>query len=113
RQSKKESWARSGERKSSAKPRMGFAMARQRRGSVDIGLLQLDAPIAQILERNGPAGDRAAHEVARRQHLHLAVEIPELGFSLEANVAFEAVHQGCASPHVELRCFTIASAQRR
>ena len=90
--------------------RVGVAEALQRSCGVDIGLLQLDAPIAQLLERNGASGDGAAHEVARRHHLHLAVEIFELGFALEANVAFETVHQGCASPQFEFRRFTIASA---
>ena len=72
---------------------MGFAVAPQRGRRVGIGLLQLDAPIAQLVERNGAAGDGAAHEVARAQHLHFAVEILELGLALEADIAFEAVHQ--------------------
>ena len=70
-----------------------LAEALERSGRVDIGLLQLDAPIAQLLERNGAAGDGAAHEIAGRHHLHLAVEIFELRFALEGDVAFEAIHQ--------------------
>ena len=75
-----------------------LAEALERGRGVDIGLLQLDAPIAELIERDGAAGDGAAHEVAGRQHLHLAVEIFELGFALEAEIAFEAVHQGECSP---------------
>ena len=73
--------------------RVRLAVALQRSRSVDIGLLQLDAPVAQLFEWNGAASHRAAHEVAGRQHLHLAVEIFQPGFALEANIAFEAVHQ--------------------
>ena len=77
----------------SARCGMGFAEALERGGGVDIGLLQLDAPIAELIERDGAAGDGAAHEVAGRHHLHLAVEIFELGFALEADIAFEAIYQ--------------------
>jgi hypothetical protein len=72
---------------------MGIAEALERGRRVDIGLLQLDAPIAKLVERDGAAGHRAAHEVAGREHLHLAVEIFELGLALEADIAFETVHQ--------------------
>src|SRR6478672_9902523 len=51
---------------------MGLAVALERGRGVDIGLLQLDAPIAQLLERDRTPGDGAAHEIAGRYHLHLA-----------------------------------------
>src|SRR6476620_3688842 len=73
---------------------VSLAIALERGSGIDIGLLQLDAPIAQILERNGAPSDGAAHEITRRHDLHLSVEISELGFALEANVAFESVHHG-------------------
>src|SRR4029078_1800523 len=72
---------------------MRLAEALERGGGVDISLLQLDAPIAELLERDGAARDRAAHEIAGRHHLHLAVEIFQLCFALEGDVAFESTHQ--------------------
>src|SRR4029077_17657931 len=89
---------------------VGLAVALQRGSGVGIGLLQLDAPIAQLIERDGAAGHGTAHEVAGRQHLNFAVEIFELGFALEANVAFETVHQGRVTRlMIEFRSVTIAS----
>ena len=85
--------------------RVGLAEALERRRGVDIGLLQLDAPIAQLVERDGAPGDGAAHEVAGRQHLHLAVEIFEPGLALEAEIAFESVHHSR-----EVRIISVAFA---
>ena len=81
--------------------RMCLAEALQRGGGIRVSFLQLDAPIAELVERDGAPGHRAAHEVAGRQHLHLAVEIFQLGFALEADVAFEAVHQ------IEVACLSL------
>src|SRR5581483_5821519 len=81
---------------------MSLAVALERGGGVDIGLLQLDAPIAELVERDGAPGHRAAHELAGREHLDLAVEIFELGLAFEAEVAFEAVHQ---AKRLDSRCW--------
>src|SRR6202034_4441874 len=40
-----------------------------------VGFLQIDAPVAQLFERNLHAGHRAAHERARPHHPKIAVEI--------------------------------------
>ena len=47
----------------------------------DIGFLQVDAPILQLLERDRRAGDRAAHEGARPQHAEVNVEVFDLGLA--------------------------------
>src|SRR5215471_18195145 len=88
---------------------MRLAVALERAPRVGIGLLQLDAPITELVERNGPAGDGAAHEVARAQHLHLAIEIFELGLALEADIAFETVHQSWVARVFSLLFITITS----
>src|SRR4029078_1230963 len=90
---------------------MRLAEALERGGGVDISLLQLDAPIAQLLERDGAPGDRAAHEIAGRHQLHTAVEIFELGFSLEGDVAFESIHQDRVARLCEISV-TITSSRR-
>ena len=56
---------------------VGFGVALERGGGVDIGLLQFDAPIAEFIQRNGAAGDGTAHEGAGCHHLDLAVEDSE------------------------------------
>ena len=70
---------------------MGLGVALERAGSVDIGLLQFDAPIAELIQRYGAAGDGAAHESARRHHLDFAVEVAKLGLALETKIAFETI----------------------
>src|SRR6185437_3059812 len=90
---------------------MRLAEALERGGGVDISLLQLDAPIAELLERDGAPGDRAAHEIAGRHHLHLAVEIFQLGFALEGDVAFESIHQDRVARLCKLSV-TITSSRR-
>src|SRR5579862_9931637 len=46
-----------------------------------IGFLQVDAPVAQLLERNGDAGHRATHESAGAYHAEIAVEIFDIGLA--------------------------------
>src|SRR5262249_19127459 len=53
----------------------------QHRLRAGIGLLQVDAPVFQLLERDCDAGDGAAHEGARPHHAKVAIEIFELGFA--------------------------------
>src|SRR6185436_20783649 len=53
---------------------------------------QLHAPVAQVGQHDRLAGNGAAHEVAGRQHLELAVEEPQPCFALEAEQLFEAIH---------------------
>ena len=86
---------------------MGLAIALQRSGGVDIGFLQLDAPIAELIQGNGAAGDGAAHEGAGRHYLDLAIEIAKFGLALETKIAFKTVHQSDAARFVWLRVVTI------
>src|SRR5262245_38404854 len=90
---------------------MRLAVALERARRIGIGLLQLDAPITKLVERDGAAGDGATHEIARAQHLHFAVEIFEFGLALEADIAFEAIHQSCASRVLSLLFITITSSE--
>src|SRR5262245_29076079 len=90
---------------------MRLAVALERARRVGIGLLQFDAPITKRVERDGAAGDGAADEIARTQHLHFAVEIFEFGLALEADIAFEAIHQNCASRVFSLLFITITSSE--
>src|SRR6185503_12497156 len=48
----------------------------------------------QVGQHDRLAGDGAAHEVAGREHLELAVEEPQPCFALEAEKLFEAIHAG-------------------
>ena len=57
------------------------ALPLQHRFGRGIGFLQVDAPVAQLLERNGDAGHRATHEGARPHHAEIAVEIFDLGLA--------------------------------
>src|SRR5262245_58292302 len=90
------------------RPHLVVALERGR--GIDIGLLQLDAPIAEIVEGNVAAGHGAAHEIAGRQHLHLAVEILDLGLALEGAAAFETIHQGSLSSFFSPLSVTIQSS---
>src|SRR5881394_2201609 len=57
-------------------------MPLQHRGGDGIGLLQIDAPIFQFVERNPFVGDRAAHIAARGNHTKVAVQILHLRFAM-------------------------------
>ena len=56
-----------------------------------IGLLQFDAPVFQLLERDRHVGDRAAHECARPDHAEVAVEIFHLRLPRHRRRAAKAV----------------------
>src|SRR6185312_2417390 len=49
----------------------------QRRIGVDVSLLPVDVPVAELVDGNGFAGDGAAHEAARPDHDIVAVEIAD------------------------------------
>ena len=57
-----------------------------------VGLLQIDIPIAQILELYRGAGHCAAHESAGTQNPEFTVEIFDFGFSRGERAAFKTVH---------------------
>ncbi len=67
---------------------------RLRRG---VGLLQVHAPVLELLERDRRAGHRAAHERARPDDAEIAVEIFDLGFSRHRRGAIVAIEQVQAS----------------
>src|SRR3954468_24957162 len=53
----------------------------QHRLRLGIGLLQIDAPVFQLVERNAYVGDGAADIGSRRDHAKVAVEILHLRFT--------------------------------
>ncbi len=65
---------------------------------IGIGLLLLDAPVAQVGERNARAGHRAGHVGPGPHHAVVAVEILQRGLALRHR-PLEAVH-GCPFPAV-------------
>src|SRR5262249_56272470 len=56
-------------------------MALQHRLRVGVWLLEVDAPIFELFERNRYAGDGAAHESARSDDTEISVEIFDLGLA--------------------------------
>ena len=62
-----------------------------------IGLLQVDAPVFQLLERDRHAGHGAAHEGAGPHDAEIAVEIFDLGLAGHRRRAIESIE------HVALR----------
>ena len=48
---------------------------------VPIGFLPVDAPVAQGLDRNFPAGDGADDIIARRNDVDVGIEIAKAGFT--------------------------------
>ena len=53
-------------------------MPLEHRLGIDIGFLQIDAPVLELLERNRCAGHCAAHERAGTDHAKVPVKIFEL-----------------------------------
>src|SRR5436190_6855452 len=58
----------------------------------DIGLLKLDAPVAQLRQVDLIAGDGAAHEIAWGDDLELPVEIADTRFAAHAEQLVKPVH---------------------
>src|SRR5262245_20638022 len=56
-----------------------------------IGLLQVDAPVFQLFQRDRDPGDGAAHERARPHDAEIAVEEPDLGFPRHGRRAIVAL----------------------
>ncbi len=71
----------------------GLEIAAERNLGRGIGFLQLDAPVAQIGKLDRLAGDGAAHELARRDNLELAVEVADLSLATDAEQFVEFIHQ--------------------
>ena len=63
---------------------------RLRRG---IGLLQIDAPVFELLERDRHAGHRAAHKGAGAHHAEIAIEVFHLGLAAHRRGAIIAIEQ--------------------
>src|SRR5277367_5293770 len=68
-------------------------LALQHRLRRRIGLLKIDAPVAQFLERNRRAGHGAAHEGAWPHDTEIAVEIFDFGLAGHRLRAVGAVEQ--------------------
>src|SRR5262249_2714043 len=58
---------------------------------IDVGLLQVDAPIFQLFERDRQASYRAAHEGTRPHDAKVAVEILDLGLTRHGGRAIGSV----------------------
>ncbi len=63
-------------------------MPLQHRGRQRIGLLQVDAPVFQLVERDPNVGHRAAHIGSRRGHAEIAVQILHLRFAMARGAEF-------------------------
>ena len=66
-------------------------MPLQDRIGIDVGLLQIDAPVFQFLERDRQAGHCAAHERARPHDAKVAVEILDLGLARHGRRAIGSI----------------------
>src|SRR5690606_23832706 len=75
---------------------MEFQLAGERHFGVEIGFLALDAPVFQLVERDGLPRHRATHERARHDHLEISVQVAEA--SLARARSFETVHGGPLTP---------------
>ena len=71
--------------------RRSFSRAIEAAGA-GVGLLAVDAPIAQFLERDGLSGDCAAHEGAWAKDAKVAVKILDFRFARVGRAPFEPVH---------------------
>src|SRR5579872_1991414 len=70
--------------------------ARQNRIGIGVGFLPVDAPVAQLLQRNWLAGHGAAHISARSADAEVAVEILDLRLR-GAEIAIHSIHQSLAA----------------
>src|SRR5690606_41596641 len=75
---------------------MEFQLAGERHFGVEIGFLALDAPVFQLVERDGLPRHRATHERARHDHLEISVQVAEA--SLARARSFETAHCGPLTP---------------
>ncbi len=70
-----------------------------------VGLLQVDAPIAEFLQWDGNAGHRATHERSRPHDAKITVEVFNLGLSGHGGRSISAIEQtgssaGASDPRV-------------
>jgi hypothetical protein len=70
---------------------------------IDIWLLQIDAPVFQLLERNRQPGDRATHEGTGPHDAKVAVEIFDLGLARHRGRAIEPVQHVPIPPQEGMR----------
>src|SRR3984893_645687 len=63
-------------------------MPLQHRARDGVGLLQVDAPIFQLVERYPRIGHRAAHIGSRRYHAEIAIQILHLRFAMARGTEF-------------------------
>src|SRR3954465_1499695 len=90
--------ARSSNRRAASRLRLRRAgeMSLQHCGGCGVGLLQVHAPVLQLVERNARVGYRAAHIRPRRDHAEIAVEILHLRFAMARGA--ELVQHGRNAP---------------
>ena len=63
-------------------------MPLQHRGGNGVGLLQIDAPVFEFVERYARIGHRAAHIGSRRDHAEIAIQILHLRFAMARGTEF-------------------------
>ena len=73
--------------------RIGMRMPLQNSLGRRISFLQIDAPVSQLLERNGRAGHGAMHERAGPHHAEIAVQIFDFGLSRAGGSTICAIEQ--------------------
>ena len=61
-------------------------MALQHGGRGGVGLLQVDAPVLQLVERDPDVGDGTTHKGAGRDHAEIAIEILHLRFAMARGI---------------------------
>src|ERR1700730_10282161 len=75
-------------------PRSG-EMPLQHGFRIDVGLLQVNAPIFQLFERDRQAGHRATHEGTRPHDAKIAVKVFDLGLTRHGGRTIGSVQQAC------------------
>src|SRR5258705_9030449 len=68
--------------------RRPWKMPLQHGAGDSVGLLQIDAPVFQFVERYPRIGHRAAHVSSRRDHAEIAIQILHLGFAMARGTEF-------------------------
>jgi hypothetical protein len=74
-----------------------------------VGLLPVDAPVAELLERYRHAGDRATHECSRPHYAKIAIEILDLGLAGHRRWTIGPVEH--AKPPGQARIFVLGAGE--
>src|SRR5271166_151616 len=78
-------------RRSSRRASLGLALHRS--GRAGVGLLPIDAPVAEFVQRDRLSGDGATHEGARSENSKIPVEKFDFRFARVGGTSFDPVHE--------------------